>query len=74
MRGFLQPQLYRPLIIGCMLMLFQQFIGINAILFFCDDIFEEAQIKWHASILVAVVLFAFTPDGKYNVPRLQIQT
>lgn len=58
--GFLKPQLYRPLIIGCMLMVFQQFVGINAILFYCDDVFTEAGIKWNASILVGVVLFAFT--------------
>lgn len=58
--AFVQPQLYRPLIIGCMLMVFQQFSGINSILFFCDDIFNSAGIKWHASILVAVVLFVFT--------------
>lgn len=58
--GFLQPQLYRPLTIGCMLMVFQQFCGINAVLFYCAKIFEDAQITWNASILVAVVLFTFT--------------
>ena len=58
--GFAQPQLYRPLIIGCMLMVFQQFVGINAILFYCKEIFTSAGVNWNAPILTACVLFTFT--------------
>lgn len=60
LKSFGQPQLYRPLTIGCMMMFLQQFVGINAILFFCDEIFRTAGIKWNASILAACTLFAFT--------------
>lgn len=43
-RDFMTPGLYRPLIIGSMLMMFQQFCGINAVLFFDAKIFKSAGI------------------------------
>ena len=36
------PSLYKPLIIGSMLMVFQQFSGVNAILFYDSKIFSSA--------------------------------
>lgn len=45
-----------------MMMVFQQMVGINAILFFCDSVFIQAGISWHkyASIAAIFVLFIFT--------------
>ena len=42
LRDFATPGIYRPLIVGCMLMVFQQFCGINVILFYCAKIFKSA--------------------------------
>ena len=36
------PSLYKPLIIGSMLMVFQQFVGVNAVLFYDSEIFSSA--------------------------------
>lgn len=36
------PGLYKPLIIGSMLMVFQQFVGVNAVLFYDSEIFSSA--------------------------------
>lgn len=39
------PSIYKPFLIGIFLMFFQQFTGINAIMFYADMIFEEANFK-----------------------------
>lgn len=39
------PAIYRPFLIGIALMFFQQFTGINAIMFYADMIFEQANFK-----------------------------
>ena len=39
------PEVYKPLGVGVMLMLFQQLTGINAIMFYAETIFEEAHFK-----------------------------
>lgn len=39
------PGVYKPLVIGVMLMLFQQMTGINAIMFYAENIFERAHFK-----------------------------
>ena len=39
------PGVYKPLLIGVMLMIFQQFTGINAIMFYAETIFEQAHFK-----------------------------
>lgn len=39
------PGVYKPLVIGFMLMVFQQMTGINAIMFYAENIFEEAHFK-----------------------------
>lgn len=39
------PGIYKPLAVGVMLMLFQQFTGINAIMFYAETIFEDAHFK-----------------------------
>lgn len=39
------PGVYKPLIIGVMLMVFQQMTGINAIMFYAENIFEQAHFK-----------------------------
>lgn len=39
------PGVYKPLVIGIMLMIFQQMSGINAIMFYAETIFEQAHFK-----------------------------
>lgn len=39
------PGVYKPLVIGIMLMVFQQMTGINAIMFYAENIFEQAHFK-----------------------------
>jgi len=40
-----EPGVYKPLAIGVLLMFFQQATGINAIMFYAENIFKEAQFE-----------------------------
>uniref|UniRef100_A0A8C5R5J6 Solute carrier family 2, facilitated glucose transporter member 8 n=1 Tax=Leptobrachium leishanense TaxID=445787 RepID=A0A8C5R5J6_9ANUR len=59
---FQNPSIYKPFLIGILLMFFQQFTGINAIMFYADTIFEEANFKNSslASVIVGVIQVVFT--------------
>ncbi|XP_028269834.1 solute carrier family 2, facilitated glucose transporter member 8 [Parambassis ranga] len=56
------PGVYKPLIIGIMLMIFQQMTGINAIMFYAENIFEQAHFKESdlASVIVGLIQVVFT--------------
>ena len=56
------PVLYRPLIIGSMVMILRQFSGINAVLGYCHWIFQTADIKDASlvSIIISITLIVFT--------------
>ncbi|XP_056274687.1 solute carrier family 2, facilitated glucose transporter member 8 isoform X2 [Pseudoliparis swirei] len=56
------PGVYKPLLIGVMLMVFQQMTGINAIMFYAEDIFRQAHIKESnlASVIVGLIQVFFT--------------
>ncbi|KAM5145476.1 solute carrier family 2, facilitated glucose transporter member 8 [Mantella aurantiaca] len=56
------PAIYKPFLIGISLMFFQQFTGINAIMFYADMIFEEADFKNSslASVIVGLIQVVFT--------------
>ncbi|XP_046871955.1 solute carrier family 2, facilitated glucose transporter member 8 [Hypomesus transpacificus] len=56
------PEVYKPLGVGVMLMLFQQLTGINAIMFYAETIFEEAHFKRSdiATVVVAATQVVFT--------------
>ncbi|XP_006005197.1 solute carrier family 2, facilitated glucose transporter member 8 isoform X2 [Latimeria chalumnae] len=56
------PAIYKPLLIGILLMFFQQLTGINAVMFYAESIFEEANFKNGsvASVIVAAVQVLFT--------------
>ncbi|KAM7018773.1 solute carrier family 2, facilitated glucose transporter member 8 [Tautogolabrus adspersus] len=56
------PGVYKPLIIGVMLMIFQQMTGINAIMFYAETIFEQAHFKESdlASVIVGTIQVVFT--------------
>ncbi|XP_026199472.1 solute carrier family 2, facilitated glucose transporter member 8 [Anabas testudineus] len=56
------PGVYKPLVIGIMLMIFQQMSGINAIMFYAETIFEEAHFKESdlASVIVGLIQVVFT--------------
>ncbi|XP_041855533.1 solute carrier family 2, facilitated glucose transporter member 8 [Melanotaenia boesemani] len=53
---------YKPLLIGIMLMVFQQMTGINAIMFYAENIFEQAHFKESdlASVIVGLIQVVFT--------------
>ena len=48
------PWLGRTLIVGCIFAIFQQFIGINAVIFYSSTIFAKAGLGEAASILGSV--------------------
>lgn len=56
------PGVYKPLVIGVMLMLFQQMTGINAIMFYAESIFQQAHFKESdlASVIVGLIQVVFT--------------
>uniref|UniRef100_A0A3Q2R0R4 Solute carrier family 2, facilitated glucose transporter member 8 n=1 Tax=Fundulus heteroclitus TaxID=8078 RepID=A0A3Q2R0R4_FUNHE len=56
------PGVYKPLLISVLLMFFQQMTGINAIMFYAENIFEQAHFKESdlASVIVALIQVVFT--------------
>ncbi|KAK2911667.1 hypothetical protein QQF64_027481 [Cirrhinus molitorella] len=56
------PGVYKPLGIGIIMMLLQQFTGINAIMFYAETIFEQAHFKSSdvATVIVAATQVLFT--------------
>ncbi|XP_005812518.1 solute carrier family 2, facilitated glucose transporter member 8 [Xiphophorus maculatus] len=56
------PGVFKPLLISIMLMVFQQMTGINAIMFYAEDIFVQAHFKESelASVIVALIQVIFT--------------
>lgn len=50
------PGVYKPLLIGVMLMVFQQMTGINAIMFYAENIFEQAHFKVTCLLQVQVFI------------------
>uniref|UniRef100_A0A6A7G433 Facilitated trehalose transporter Tret1-like isoform X1 n=1 Tax=Hirondellea gigas TaxID=1518452 RepID=A0A6A7G433_9CRUS len=66
------PHILRPLIISLALMFFQQFSGINAILFNLTTIFEQANVDMSAdacSIIIAVVQVVATVVASVLIDR-----
>ncbi|XP_065504336.1 solute carrier family 2, facilitated glucose transporter member 8 isoform X4 [Caloenas nicobarica] len=59
---FKNPSIYRPLLIGVALMFFQQITGINAVMFYAETIFEDANFKDSrmASVVVSSIQVCFT--------------
>lgn len=58
LREFGAPTVYKPFILSILLMLFQQFSGVNAVLFYTVQIFESAKSSLDsvlATILVSIV-------------------
>lgn len=56
------PGVYKPLVVGVMLMFFQQMTGINAIMFYAENIFEQANFQDSdlASVIVGLIQVVFT--------------
>lgn len=52
---FLQPQLWKPLLIGIGLMVFQQFSGTNVVMFYTVDIFRMANIDLDPNVETIIV-------------------
>uniref|UniRef100_A0A3B5ATW2 Solute carrier family 2, facilitated glucose transporter member 8 n=1 Tax=Stegastes partitus TaxID=144197 RepID=A0A3B5ATW2_9TELE len=58
----MDPGVYKPLLIGVMLMIFQQMTGVNAIMFYAENIFQQAHFKESdlASVIVGLIQVVFT--------------
>lgn len=65
------PGVYKPLGVGIMMMLFQQFTGINAIMFYAETIFEQAHFKSSdvATVIVAATQVVFTAVAAFVMDR-----
>lgn len=70
------PGVYKPLVIGVMLMVFQQMTGINAIMFYAENIFEQAHFKVRVVVFLKRYLFKHvqfgTKTGSTNLHRFQL--
>ncbi|KAG7264145.1 hypothetical protein CRUP_001656, partial [Coryphaenoides rupestris] len=51
-----EPGVYKPLAIGMLLMFFQQATGINAIMFYAENIFKDAQFEMVFTGIAAVIM------------------
>ncbi|XP_028852267.1 solute carrier family 2, facilitated glucose transporter member 8 [Denticeps clupeoides] len=53
---------YKPIVLGVLMMLFQQLTGINAIMFYAEIIFEDAHFEKSdvATVIVAAIQVVFT--------------
>ena len=56
-REFARPALLKPLLIGIFMMVFQQFCGVNAIVFYASKIFTEAGIH---NVKLVSILFSLS--------------
>lgn len=62
------PGVYKPLVIGFMLMVFQQMTGINAIMFYAQNIFEQAHFKVNTAFhSMTITIFVWCKDGCYHI-------
>lgn len=53
------PGVYKPLIIGVMLMVFQQMTGINDVMFYAENIFEQAHFEVKSLSVIFVCILSF---------------
>jgi Sugar (and other) transporter len=63
LRDLRSPSVYKPILIGVLLMIFQQFSGVNAVIFYTGEIFNKAGFGANSSVptvIVGAVLFVFT--------------
>lgn len=51
LKDFTNRSTFQPLILAIMVMFFQQFCGINAVLFYAEDIFEQTKYKDNAALV-----------------------
>ena len=75
---FKRPNLYKPLVISLSLMVFQQFCGINAVIFYTESIFQTAGYKGIpgvpsvtiAAAKVGATCFFNWPDGQNRKKKI----
>jgi MFS family permease len=60
LREFRLPSVYRPFILTIMLMVFQQFSGINAAIFYSSNIFGDAGYKGNLSEIISAAAVGIT--------------
>lgn len=72
LKEFKNPSLFRPFAISMTLHLFQQFSGINAVMFYCATIFEQAGFQdksTFVSIIIGVVQFISSVVSLFIIDR-----
>ncbi|XP_048368812.1 solute carrier family 2, facilitated glucose transporter member 8 [Sphaerodactylus townsendi] len=69
---FKNPAIYKPFLVGVTMMFFQQASGINAIMFYAETIFEEANFKDSsaASVIVGLIQLFFTAVAALCIDRM----
>jgi SP family facilitated glucose transporter-like MFS transporter 8 len=70
LRDFLRPWAYKPILIGIAVMVFQQFSGLNAALFYSVEILQVAGSNLDA--LVSAVVVIITLVFIYNKIYLEV--
>ncbi|XP_007423249.1 solute carrier family 2, facilitated glucose transporter member 8 isoform X1 [Python bivittatus] len=68
---FKNPAIYKPFLIGVAMMFFQQASGINALMFYAETIFEEANFKNSsaAPVIVGSIQVFFTATAALIIDR-----
>uniref|UniRef100_A0A8D0HVL5 Solute carrier family 2, facilitated glucose transporter member 8 n=1 Tax=Sphenodon punctatus TaxID=8508 RepID=A0A8D0HVL5_SPHPU len=68
---FKNPAVYKPFLIGVTMMFFQQVTGVNAIMFYAETIFEDANFKNSsvAPVIVGVIQVLFTALAALIIDR-----
>lgn len=56
LKEFTKKSAFRPLILSIMLVFFQQFCGIGAVLFYAEDIFEQTKYKNNAAFVSSLAV------------------
>ena len=52
---FLKPSIYKPLLISVFLMFFQQWSGINAVMFYTVEIFQTANLPFSPNVSTVII-------------------
>ncbi|XP_032088864.1 solute carrier family 2, facilitated glucose transporter member 8 isoform X1 [Thamnophis elegans] len=68
---FKNPSIYKPFLIGVAMMFFQQASGINALMFYAETIFEEANFKNSsaATVIVGSIQVVFTATAALIIDK-----
>ena len=67
-----QPWAYKPILIGVAMMVFQQFSGLNAALFYAVEILQVAGSNLDALVAAVIVVITMVFELIYSIYRERI--